>query len=190
MDLKNPLVLLRPTQWVGAVTDIRSGELTERGIKGIVLDLDETLVSALDRIPHPRVIAWLEEMKREFRLYIVSNNYSAARVASVADEIGIPSICRALKPRRSGFRQALEAMELAPEQVAIVGDQLFTDVLGGNRLGAMTILVTPIAPERKPWRKLMRLVEGMLIREYDHLRSPSTQETVWGSRPDVQETKE
>lgn len=162
--------LLRPDLWVGSVTEITAAELHARGIRGLILDLDETLVSAFEHTPPPAIHAWVQEMKASFSLYILSNNPSARRVQVVADQLEIPCACRASKPRRKGFRSALADMGIRADQAAIIGDQLFTDVLGGNRLGAMTILATPIAPETKPLRKLMRLVEGMFIREADSLR--------------------
>lgn len=162
--------LLRPNLWVGSVAEIEAEHLRSEGIRGLILDLDETLVSALDHTPTPEVHAWIRAMKGAFSIYIVSNNFDAARVQAVADALDVPCAFRAAKPRRRGFREALAIMGLRPEEVAIVGDQLFTDVLGGNRLGAYTILATPIAPESKPWRKAMRVVEGMFIRDLDTIR--------------------
>lgn len=173
--------LLRPNLWVGSVSEIEVGHLRSEGIRGLILDLDETLVSALEHTPSPEVHAWIQAMKDAFSIYIVSNNFDAARVQQVADELDVPCAFRAAKPRRRGFREALAIMGLAPHEVAIVGDQLFTDVLGGNRLGAYTILATPIAPEHKPWRKAMRMVEGIFIRDLDtireHLPSHTKKET-------------
>ncbi|HEY9856565.1 MAG TPA: YqeG family HAD IIIA-type phosphatase [Stenomitos sp.] len=165
------LGLLRPNLWVGSVAEIDADHLRANGIRGLILDLDETLVSALDHTPSPEVHAWIREMKQgAFEVYIVSNNFNAARVQQVADELEVPCACRAAKPRRRGFREALAVMGLRPQEVAIVGDQVFTDILGGNRLGAYTILATPIAPEFKPWRKLMRVVEGIFMRDLDTIR--------------------
>lgn len=156
--------------WVGSVTEIKAADLKARGIRGLILDLDETLVSAFEHTPPPEIHAWVQEMKASFSLYILSNNPSAKRVQIVADQLEIPCACRAAKPRRSGFRAAMADMGIRPEEAVIIGDQLFTDILGGNRIGSMTILATPMAPEHKPWRKLMRLIEGMFIREADTLR--------------------
>jgi hypothetical protein len=164
------LGLLRPQLWVGSVSEIEIEPLAARGIRGLILDLDETLVAAVEHTPSPEVRAWIDRVKGHFKVFILSNNFNPARVQRVADALGVPCSCRAAKPRRRGFRLALAQMELAAHEVAIVGDQLFTDVLVGNRMGALTILATPIQPERKPWRKLMRLAEGMVIRDVDTLR--------------------
>lgn len=162
--------LFHPDLWVGSVTDISIAPLEAQGIRGLILDLDETLVAAIEHTPTPEVEAWIERMKGAFSLYILSNNRCSERVRHVAARLKIPFSHRARKPLRQGFDVALVAMGLQPEQVAIVGDQIFTDILGGNRLGAFTILATPIAPESKPWRQAMRLVEGMFIREIKVVR--------------------
>lgn len=163
---------LRPDLWVGAVSEIGPEALHARGIRGLILDLDDTLVAALEHQPPPAVEAWVERMSGEFRLFILSNNASPSRVQRIAERLGLPCAARAAKPRRQGFRAAIAQLDLTPSEVAIVGDQLFTDVLGGHRIGAYTILATPMSPEHKPWRKLMRLVEGMLVRDLAALRHP------------------
>lgn len=162
--------MFHPDLWVGAVTDIHGEPLQAKGIRGLILDLDETLVAALEHIPTPAVRAWIDEMKPQFSLFILSNNKSGLRVRQVAEMLEVPCSHLAMKPRRKGFRSALSSMGLQAHEVAIIGDQVFTDILGGNRLGAYTILATPIAPEHKPWRKVMRLLEGMFIRELKVVR--------------------
>lgn len=161
---------LRPDLWVGAVSEIEAESLKARGIRGLVLDLDDTLVSALEHHPPPEIHAWVKAMRAEFGMFILSNNLSPRRVQAVADLLEIPCAARAAKPRRRGFRDAIAQLGLSPHQVAIVGDQIFTDVLGGNRIGAYTILATPMTPEHKPMRKLMRLIEGMLVRDLETVR--------------------
>lgn len=166
----NTKSLFQPDLWVGSVTDIQSAPLQAKGIRGMILDLDETLVAALEHTPSPDVHAWIDEMKAQFSLFILSNNKSGLRVQKVAKLLALPCSHLAMKPRRKGFRAALSAMGLEAHEVAIIGDQVFTDILGGNRLGAFTILATPIAPEHKAWRKVMRLVEGMFIRKLKVVR--------------------
>ncbi len=182
--MTNPIGLLAPKAWVASVADITPEYLRAHGIRGLILDLDETLVEAIANTAGDRVRDWIGAMRSEFQLYIVSNNNSGERVNRVAEDLELPCLHQAFKPRRKGFRRALAAMNLTPEEVAIVGDQLFTDVLGGNRLGAHPILVTPISPETRPWRKAMRLVEGMFVHQYEHLKNLNAEEAVWTSQPD------
>ena len=166
----NTKSLFHPDLWVGSVTDIAIDSLQAKGIRGLILDLDETLVAAIEHTPSPQVSAWIQQMKSAFSLYILSNNRSSSRVRRVAEELHVPFSHLAAKPRRRGFRTALSELGLEPQEVAIVGDQVFTDILGGNRLGAFTILATPIAPESKLWRKIMRACEGIVLREVKAMR--------------------
>lgn len=156
--------LLVPTLRVVAVTDIHLDTLRELGVKGMIFDLDDTLVEAMEPRAHPEVVAWIAAIRQEFQIYIVSNNARHDRVELAALHLDMKFHARARKPSRKFFRAALAEMQLAPAQVAIVGDQLFTDVLGGNRLGAVTILVDPLGgAERKWYRKLMRQAEQVLL---------------------------
>lgn len=155
--------LLQPTLRVVSVTEIHLDTLRAMGVKGMIFDLDDTLVHAMEPQAHPEVVDWLAAVRQEFKIYIVSNNSRHERVELAALHLDMEFHARAGKPSRRYFRKALETMQLAPNEVAIVGDQVFTDVLGGNRLGAVTILVDPLSRERKWYRKLMRGVERLVL---------------------------
>lgn len=118
--------------------------LLQRGIRGLLFDLDNTIVrrdaAVLDR---PALVRLSELLTGGFRLAIVSNNGSA-RVACLAGEIGVPYVSRAIKPFGPGFRRAMRLTGTNRSETAVVGDQVFTDVLGGNLLGLFTILVRPL----------------------------------------------
>ncbi len=154
--------LLKPDQHLDDIFQIDPAYLQSLGIRGLITDMDNTLVPWSDRTVHPRLRQWLSGFKEMgFKLFIVSNN-SRDRGGQLARELDIPAIWYAVKPRRGAFRRAMEEMELKPQEVAVVGDQIFTDVLGGNRLGLHTILVTPISEKEFIWTKLMRLLEKVL----------------------------
>jgi HAD superfamily phosphatase (TIGR01668 family) len=146
------------------VSEIDLDHLSAVGIQGIVFDLDDTLVHAMEPTADPAVRAWIAEVRERFAIYVVSNNFSERRVAVAAENLGLPYLARAGKPSRRFFRRALSDMNLTPGQVAIVGDQLLTDILGGNRLGAFTILVDPLSQERRWHRRWMRSLETYLLR--------------------------
>ena len=151
--------LLVPDQHLDSVFDIDVDHLESMGIKGLITDMDNTLVPWSDRSVYPRLTDFFAELKRRgFKLYMISNN-SLEKGGELASALDIPAIWYAVKPRRKAFLRALSEMNLAPDEVAIVGDQLFTDVLGGNRLGLHTILVTPISEKEFIWTKLMRFLE-------------------------------
>lgn len=156
--------LLRPCLRVAHVSDIDLDHLAALGIRGLIFDLDDTLVHAMEPTADPAVAAWISDLRTRFAIYVVSNNFSERRVAVAAQHLGLPYIARAGKPRRRFFRRALADMNLTPEQVAIIGDQLLTDILGGNRLGAFTILVDPMSQERRWHRRWMRSLETYLLR--------------------------
>ncbi len=155
--------LLIPDQHLNNIFEIDTGYLKSLGIKGIITDMDNTLVSWSDRTVYPQLVDWFAGLKSEgFKLFIVSNN-SKDRGGKLAREVDIPAIWYAVKPRRRAFRKALEQMGLTPGETAVVGDQIFTDVLGGNRLGLHTILVTPISEKEFFWTKLTRMVERKVL---------------------------
>ncbi|MFC0215857.1 YqeG family HAD IIIA-type phosphatase [Paenibacillus chartarius] len=136
---------LTPRLQVKTIYDIDLNELYKAGIRGIITDLDNTLVGARDPHATPELIGWLELVKQKgFQVVIVSNNHHA-RVSTFADPLAIPFIPSARKPTNQAFRKALQLMSLKPEQACVIGDQMMTDVLGGNRMGLFTILVKPIS---------------------------------------------
>lgn len=113
-------------------------------LKGLVLDVDETLVPMKANQASDQLCQWVEQTRQVAALWLVSNNLSDARIGGIARSLNLPYILGAVKPSRRKLRQAVTAMNLPTAQVAMVGDRLFTDVLAGNRLGMFTILVEPI----------------------------------------------
>lgn len=136
-------------------------ELIQRhGLKGLILDVDETLVPMKEAQTTPEVREWFANLQTQVPIWLVSNNVNAARIRRIGESLSAPYIMGARKPSRRQLRKAAEAMQLPFEQVAMVGDRLFTDVLAGNRLGMFTILVEPMVyPMGKPGKYLMRSTE-------------------------------
>lgn len=136
---------LMPKLRVNTVFDIALDELYARGYRGIITDLDNTLVGAKAPLATPELILWFNKVKElGFKLIIVSNN-NMDRVSRFAVPLNIEYVHQARKPKRSPFLKAMKKMELTPEQTIVVGDQMLTDIFGGNRLGLYTVLVLPIA---------------------------------------------
>ena len=141
----NKAVLLQPDLILGkTITNLTVQILQQYQIKGLILDVDETLVPFREKEVSEDLKQWIAEMRKIVAIWLVSNNLSQTRIGNIANSLDLPYIAGAKKPSRKKLKQAAEAMDLPVEQVAMVGDRLFTDVLAGNRLGMFTILVEPM----------------------------------------------
>lgn len=127
-----------------SVLSLTPDVISQYKLKGLVLDVDETLVPVRASEASPELRQWVDATRTVTKLWLVSNNLSDARIGGIARSLDLPYILGAVKPSRRKLRQAVIAMDLPVTQVAMVGDRLFTDVLAGNRLGMFTILVEPI----------------------------------------------
>ncbi|WP_199617437.1 YqeG family HAD IIIA-type phosphatase [Paenibacillus alkalitolerans] len=159
------LHLMVPKLTVRTIFDIDLAELKRNGIRGIITDLDNTLVGAKVPYATPELGAWLETVReRGFQVVVVSNNRKT-RVSAFAEPLSLPYVYRARKPLHAAFLRALEMMSLQPKETAVVGDQMMTDVLGGNRIGLYTILVEPIAVNDESWvtRNVNRNLERAFV---------------------------
>lgn len=156
--------LLRPNLEVGNLKEIPLDVLAKKNIRGIIFDLDNTIIAWDKREMEQEIIEWLRLLQAKgFKLCIVSNSMKK-RVRIIAESLAFPYAARAGKPLRRGFRKALELLSLEGDEVAVVGDQLFTDVLGGNRIGAFTILVRPLGQKEFFTTRCMRILEGLVFK--------------------------
>ena len=138
------LEIFYPRLFISSLPELDLKHLLKLGLKGILLDLDNTIIMRGTESCSPEIIDWLNELQGcGFKLCIISNNKSA-RVKMLAGELKVPAVYYAFKPFKRAFYQALGLVKTAPEETAIIGDQIFTDILGGNRLGLFTILVVPL----------------------------------------------
>lgn len=154
---------LCPKMYLATLSDLTPDLLNSRGIKGIILDLDNTIMPWKAKKLSSDEVLFLERLKvNGFKICIVSNALDR-RVRSLLGPLCIPAISRARKPRRTPFRQALQILGTAAGETAVVGDQIFTDVLGGNRLGLYTILVAPVSRREFIGTKMMRLLEKRIL---------------------------
>jgi HAD superfamily phosphatase (TIGR01668 family) len=140
----------RADGFAASVTAIDIGDLRARNIAGIIIDLDNTLVGYRVLEPSAAEARWVRDARDAgFRIVVVTNN-ATPWAKAVADNLGVPCITNAGKPFPRAFRRALGVLELARDQVVVVGDQFFTDVLGAKVYGLPVILVPPLV-ERDPW---------------------------------------
>ncbi|SDW99365.1 hypothetical protein SAMN05444487_108143 [Marininema mesophilum] len=153
-----------PDEFVQSVYEIDFNELQRRGVKGAIVDLDNTLVESTRPDATPKLVSWLDQLQGlGFKVMIVSNN-KRTRVSKFAQPLRVPYIHRAKKPLSPAFKRAMRKMEIQPEQTVVIGDQLFTDVLGGNTLGLHTILVVPVSQSEGTFTKVNRLAERVVFR--------------------------
>lgn len=156
--------LLQPNLVLGkSILSLNREIIQGHNLKGLVLDVDETLVPMRTAHASEELHQWVEELRPVVDLWLVSNNLSQTRISRIAQSLALPYILGARKPSRRKLRQAVNAMDIPVAQVAMVGDRLFTDVLAGNRLGMFTILVEPmIDPSRTVRRYPIRDFEVWL----------------------------
>ena len=129
--------------------------MRRQGITLLLADLDNTLARYGQAAPEARVIAWKEALAAEgVELFLLSNSRKSLRVKHYAEALGVPYQGHSGKPSRSGFRQAMERMGRTSAETAMVGDQIFTDVLGARRSGVMALMVEPIELRGNPGRYL------------------------------------
>ncbi|MGH2453849.1 MAG: YqeG family HAD IIIA-type phosphatase [Candidatus Rokuibacteriota bacterium] len=166
------LELFRPRRVAARLADLDPVALSAEGIRGLVVDVDNTLVPYGSAAPTEEARRWVAAARDAgLRLVLVTNNRTR-RTRAVADGLGLPVASGLMKPSTSGLRRALAMMRTAPEETALVGDQLLTDILAGNRLGLFTILVQPMGRHEFPTTRLInRTIERVLVRLL-HLPTP------------------
>lgn len=155
---------LTPKMYAESVFEINLKKLKENGIEGLIIDIDNTLVAWDIKYASENTLIWLKSLLDEgFQVCLVSNN-TEDRVVKFNEELKLPAIHRANKPRRGAFRRAMQKMGTSINSTAIIGDQIFTDILGGNRMGIYTVLVVPIESKEFWWTTLVRRVERHVLR--------------------------
>lgn len=155
---------LRPDGHATALVAVAAERLWDAGLRGIVLDLDNTCCPYHRPELADGVADWVREaLGRGFRIVLVSNNFSE-RVAAVGAQLGVPIVPNALKPLPFGFLRALRLLGTPRRATVVIGDQVFTDVLGGKLLGLKTVLTEPIVAHDFPLTRVLRLAERLVYK--------------------------
>ncbi len=153
---------LLPSFRTPALTDLTPEFLEAQGIRLLMMDFDNTIVPYTTSIPTAQMEAWLKQLTASpIQLCVVSNSKND-RVQLFCKKYGLGCITRAKKPFSKGIRACLAQFAVAPEQAALVGDQIFTDTLGGNCAGVRTILVKAI-DNHNFWLKARHVLEKPFI---------------------------
>ena len=158
-------MLLTPNMQVRKITDITIETLRENNIKGMILDVDNTLID-LDRVPLEGIKEWIDNMKNEgIKFCIASNSLKKDKIEKVAKMLDIPYVHFSVKPTKIGLKKAKQILGIENnENIAEVGDQLFTDVLGTNRMKMFSILTEPLCEEKVKINTLKRKLEKRVLR--------------------------
>lgn len=145
------------------VLEITLEMLKKMGVEGLLLDVDNTLTTHNNAVPAPGVVEWLKKMSDSgIKLMLISNN-TFERVAPFAEALGVGFIANGKKPLPGGMKQASLQMGVPLQRLAVVGDQFYTDILGGMWAGIKTIYVFPMEPEKGLFFKVKRLLERPFV---------------------------
>jgi len=155
--------MLTPDYYYRSVRDIDLERLKEHGITTLLFDLDNTLLARnVHELPDDLRV-WARAIKDAgFRVFIVSNNWHRY-VIDLAADLGLEIVAKAIKPFPFAFRRALRLAGASPATAAVIGDQIFTDIVGGRLMGMTTILVTPLSESDLPHTRLLRRIEKLVL---------------------------
>ncbi|MEK4426342.1 YqeG family HAD IIIA-type phosphatase [Solibacillus sp. FSL K6-1523] len=156
---------LLPDEYVNSVLDITPEKLQQQGIRGIITDLDNTLVEWDRADATDELVQWFESMREAGIRIIIASNNNEERVKNFAEPHGIPFIHRAKKPLGGAYYAALVQLRLRRHEVVMLGDQLLTDVMGAKRQKLYTILVRPVAQSDGLVTKFNRFVERRVFND-------------------------
>lgn len=158
---------LCPTWVAKRLEEITPEWLEKQGIRALLLDLDNTLVPWHGMEPTPEAQAWLESLRgAQVAMCLTSNTHRPKRLAAIAEAMAVPFEPGCAKPRPGGILRALQRIGASATEAALVGDQIFTDILGGNCAGVRTVLVPPVSPREFVGTRLVsRTAERWVLRE-------------------------
>lgn len=156
-----------PDRKINDIFELDATFFKRENIRGIVVDLDNTLVPWNVKHATEEVKKWIESIKNAGISIMIFSNNDRERVQTFAEPLGIPFIYRAKKPNQRTFHRAAKMMGISRGQLGVIGDQLLTDMLGGNLYGAYTILVNPIVQSDAPITKFNRMIERIIIRYFE-----------------------
>lgn len=161
---------LRPDIRIDRVEQLTTTVLARHAIGGLLLDLDETIVRAGALRPSPAVRSWARSLAEAGVPVVILSNGTPNRVRVASRGLGVRGLALIGKPWRPAFRRGLAVLGLPAERVAMVGDQLFTDVLGARSAGLRTVLVRPLSHGGLPHTRALRGIENRLLGGGDHGR--------------------
>lgn len=159
-------MILYPKKYINNVLEISADFLKKENINGLILDVDNTLLF-YDRTMVKGLPQWIDNMKRNnIKLCILSNTNKKDKVDKLSKKLDIPYIFFAKKPLKSGFKKAAKILNMKNENIAVVGDQIFTDIIGANRMKMFPILTKPLGERDILITRIKRPIEEYIIKKY------------------------
>lgn len=155
-----------PDLMVERVHDVHIDLLIEKDIRGLILDIDNTLVASSVKDADKGIIDWIIKTKNAGMKVCIVSNASKKRVTRFNKKLKLFAVHRAYKPANKAFIEAADNMGTRVEQTAVIGDQIFTDIYGGNRLKMFTVLVKPIHKSEIFLVRMKRFIENIVLRIY------------------------
>lgn len=155
-----------PNHMFESIYDITPEFISSLGVRAVVLDIDNTLVTYGMAEPTEEVIAWVKKMQENGLLLSIASNNHAPRVEKFNERLGLFTMCESGKPSTKAVKAACAHFGTEPRECAVIGDQIFTDVLCASRSGAVSILVKPIPYPENLFFKFKRVCEKPFIRAY------------------------
>jgi len=158
--------IIYPNAYLKNVKEITIGFLLKNKIKALILDVDNTLIDYYKNLSED-IVNWANELQGQgIKLYILSNTNKKEKVEKVANTLQIPYKMFAKKPSKKGFAEIQKELKINTENIGVVGDQVFTDVIGGNRCKMFTILVDPVTPKDYWYTAWKRPIENILKKKF------------------------
>lgn len=155
-----------PNMYKKSIKDINYGKLKEIGIKCLIFDLDNTIALIDEHTIPDETKKLFTKLKKDFMVVIISNNV-VKRVKKYADHLECDFVANALKPLVKGYKKIKKKYNLKNNEMCMIGDQLVTDIYGGNRFGMVTVLVDPLGENDLKITSLNRFVERRILKKYE-----------------------
>jgi len=155
-----------PKYCVNSIWDLTEEFYKDNNIKAVIFDIDNTLVTHTTKVPPKDVLEYFDFLKvNDIRYGIVSNN-NKKRVEAFCKDLNVPYIYRAFKPRKAPLKKLQKEFDVPSQNICLVGDQLFTDMLGANRMGFVSVVVTALGENETGFVSFKRVFEKLIMKKY------------------------
>lgn len=156
--------LYKPTIYAKDIFNINYHKLKENGIKVLLFDIDNTIAKTNEKIPSKEIIDLIKELKKDFTIFILTNAIPA-RAKRFAKSLNIKAYYLSWKPLSTNYKRIIKSYNLDKKHIAAIGDQIYTDIKGANKLGIISILVNPVSKRESIFTKINRIKEKNLIKK-------------------------